>query len=132
MMIARNWISLTIVLASCGAFAQLPQSLPVPPVLYPNPLRFSYPQTIQIATVSAIGKVTLLPGRERVEVRLRTGLEQNDGWFYVCTAPSEYYVRGLKQGDRVSISPDAKSVRLKIQGKQLRLRIIDVDRWGTL
>jgi hypothetical protein len=44
--------------AACTAFAQHSHPLLAPSVLYPNPSRFSYPHTAQIATVSGIGRVT--------------------------------------------------------------------------
>lgn len=128
MTITRNWILLTIVIAACAAFAQHSQPLPAPSVLYPNPSRFSYPHTAQIATVSGIGKVEILPGKVKVEVKLLA----DGGWLYVCSAPSEDSIRSLKSGDRVSIQPDNKSVHLKTRGKRLRLAIIDADRWGRL
>jgi hypothetical protein len=107
------------------------QSLPVPQALYPNPLRFSYPHTAQIATVSDIGKITLIPGsrKEKVEVKFLA----DDGWIYVCNAPSQRYIRTLKHGDRVSIQPHDKYVQLKTTvGENLRLKIIDVSRWARL
>jgi hypothetical protein len=129
MTVTRNWILLTIVVAACGALAQHSQPLPAPTVLYPDPFRFSYPHTAQVATVLDIGKVEILPaGKVKVEVKFRA----DGGWAYACNAPSENYIRTLKRGDRVSIRPDAKFVRLKTQGKHLRLKIIDVDRWGSL
>lgn len=124
----RNWIVLTIVVAACAAFGQQSQPLPVPSVLYPNPSGLSYPHAAQIATVSGIGKVEILPGKVRIEVKLLA----DGGWLYVCSAPSEAYIRSLKIGDRVFIQPDNKSVRLKTRGKRLRLEIIDADRWGKL
>jgi len=78
--------------------------------------------------VSGIGKVEILPGRVRVEVKFLA----DGGWAYACNAPSEDYIRTLKQGNRVSIRPDDKFVHLRTQGKHLRLKIIDVDRWGNL
>src|ERR1700687_1577436 len=128
MRITRNWILLAVIIVACGAFAQHSQPLPAPTVLYPNPSRFSYPHTAQIATVSSLGKVEIFPGKMKVGVRLLA----DGGWLYVCSAPSEDYVRNLKSGDRVSIQPDNKSVHLKTRGKRLRLNIIDADRWGTL
>ena len=128
MTVTRTWILLTIVVAACGALAQHSRPLPAPSVLYPDPFRFSYPHTAQVATVSGIGKVEILPGRVRVEVKFLA----DGGWAYACNAPSEDYIRTLKQGNRVSIRPDDKFVHLKTQGKHLRLKIIDVDRWGNL
>ena len=123
-----NWILFTIVLAACGAIAQDSQPLPAPTVLYPNPVRFSYPHTAQSAAVSDIGKVEILPGKAKVEVKFLA----DSGWAYSCNAPSKDYIRMLKRGDRVSIRPDNKFVYLKTQGKHLRLKIIDVSRWGNL
>jgi hypothetical protein len=107
------------------------QSLPVPRVLYPNPLGSSYPRTAQIATVSDIGKITLIPGsrRERIEVKFLA----DGGWMYVCNAPSLGYIRTLTRGDRVSIQPHDKYIQLKTTvGENLRLKIIDVSRWARL
>lgn len=128
MTITRNWILFTVVFAACGAIAQDSQPLPAPTVLYPNPVRFSYPHTVQSAAVSGIGKVEILPGKAKVEVKFLA----DGGWAYFCNAPSEDYVRTLKRGDRVSIRPDNKFVYVKTQGKHLRLKIIDVSRWGNL
>jgi hypothetical protein len=128
MRVTRNWIPLTIVIAAWAALAQRSQPLPAPTVLYPNPLRFSYPHTEQIATVSGFGKVEILPDKVKVEVKFLA----DGGWLYACSAPSEGYVSTLKQGERISIHPDDKFVYLKTQGKHLRLRIIDVSRWGNL
>jgi hypothetical protein len=128
MTVTPNWILLTIVVAACGALAQHSQPLPAPSVLYPDPFRFSYPHSAQVATVLDIVKVEILPGKVKVEVKFRT----DGGWAFACNAPSEDYIRTLKQGDRVSIRSDDKFVHLKTQGKHLRLKIIDVDRWGNL
>jgi len=128
MTVTRNWILLTIVIAAWAALAQRSQPLPAPTVLYPNPLRSSYPHTAQIATVSDIGKVEILPDKVKVEVKFLA----DGGWAYACNAPSEGYISTLKQGVRVSIRPDDKFVYLKTQGKHLRLKIIDVTRWGNL
>lgn len=126
--IRRNWILLGIALVSCGVSAQHFQTFPAPTVLYPNPFRFSYPRTTQIATVSGIGKVEILAGKTKVEVKFLA----DGGWMYVCSAASQGYIRNLKVGDTVSIQPDDKSVRLEMRGERLRLKIIDADRWDNL
>jgi hypothetical protein len=106
MTVTRNWILLTIVVAACGALAQHSQPLPAPTVLYPDPFRFSYPHTAQVATVLDIGKVEILPaGKVKVEVKFRA----DGGWAYACNAPSENYIRTLKRGDRVSKYPSART-----------------------
>lgn len=78
--------------------------------------------------MSSIGKVEILPGKEKVEVKFLA----DGGWSYSCNAPSENYIRTLKQGDRVSIRPDNKFVYLKTRGRHLRLKIIDVSCLGSL
>jgi hypothetical protein len=128
MMVTRNWILLTVIVTGCGAFAQYSQPLPAPTVLYPNPFRVSHPHTAQVATVSGIGRIEILPGKVKVEVKFLA----DGGWAYDCNAPSEDYIRTLKRGDRVSIRPDDKFVHLKTQGKRLRLKIINSTRWGNL
>jgi hypothetical protein len=65
-----------------------------------------------------IGKVEILPGKVKVEVMFLA----DGGWRYACNAPSEYYIRTLKQGDRVSVRPDDQFAHLKTQGKHLRLK----------
>ena len=127
MKVTRNWILLIIVVAACGALAQHSQPLPAPTVLYPNPWRISYPHTEQVASVSDIGKVEILPGKVKVEVKFLAA----GGWAYACNAPSEDYIRTLKRGERVSIHPDDKFVHLKTQGEHLHLKIVDVTRFFT-
>ena len=128
MTITRRWIFLTIVVAAWAALAQRSQTFPAPTVLYPNPSRFSYPRTAQIATVSDIGRVEILSDKAKVEVKFLA----DGGWAYVCNAKSEDYISTLKRGERVSIRPDDKFVYLKTQGRRLRLKIVDVTRWGNL
>lgn len=128
MTVTRNSVLLILIVAACGALAQHSQPLPEPMVLYPNPFRFSYPHTAQVAIVSGIGKVEILPGKVRVELKFLA----DDGWLYSCNAPSENYIRDLKKGDRVTIHPDDKSVHLEVRGKHLHLKIIDADRWYRL
>jgi hypothetical protein len=128
MTVTRNWILLAILIEACGALAQDSPPLHAPTFLYPNPFRFSYPRTAQTATVSNIGKVEILPGKMKAEVKFLA----DRGWAYACNAPSEDYIRNLKSGDRVTIKPDNKSVHLEIRGRHLRLKIVDADRWGRL
>lgn len=128
MTVARNSVLLVLIVAACGGLAQRSQPLPDPAVLNPSPFRFSYPHTAQIAIVSGIGKAEILPGKVKVEVKFLA----DGGWVYACNSPSENYIRNLKNGDRVTIRPDDKSVHLEIRGKRLRLKIIDADRWHRL
>ena len=106
----------------------LPLAEPLPPVLYPNPFRFSYPRSAQSAVVSSVGNAKLPSGKKRTEVKLLA----DGGWLYVCTAGSADYIRGLNRGDRVSIKPDEKLIHVENGGKRFSLKIIDVDRWGNL
>src|SRR5260370_13563121 len=124
MTVTRNWILLTIVVAACVALAQHSQPLPAPTVLYPDPFRFSYPHTAQVATVLDIGKVEVLPGKVKVEVMFLA----DGGWRYACNAPSQGYIRTLKMGDRVSIPADDQFVHLKTHRKHPRLKSICVAR----
>ena len=73
-------------------------------------------------------KGEILAGKVKVEGKFLA----DGGWAYACHAPSEDYIRTLKQGDRVSIRPDNQFVHLNTQGKHLRLKIIDVMCWGNL
>jgi hypothetical protein len=78
--------------------------------------------------VSGVGKVEILSGKFKVEVKLLA----DSHWLYVCSAPSEDYIHDLKVGDRVSIRPDNKFIHLETSGKHLRLMIVDADPWGRL
>jgi hypothetical protein len=128
MTILRYGILLALSFATPAARAQTSPLLQPPPVLYPNPVRSSYPRTAQSATISDFGKMEILPGKTKIEVIFRA----DSHWMYVCRVPSERYLRGLKRGGRVTIRPDERSVRLVTSHGHLRLEIIDATMWGDL
>jgi hypothetical protein len=128
MTIVRYGFYLALGCATSVALAQNTQLLQPPPVLYPNPVRSSYPRTAQAATISDFGKVEILHGKTKIEVIFRA----DSHWMYVCGVPTEGYLRGLKRGQRVTIRPDERSVQLRTPRGRLRLEIIEATIWGDL
>lgn len=128
MKIVRYGILFALGFGASAALAQTSQLLQPPPVLHPNPVSSSYTRTPQGATISDFGKVEILPGKMKIEVKFRA----DSHWMYVCRVPAESYLRGLKQGMRVTIRPDERTVHLRTSRGSLRLEIIEATMWGDL
>ena len=128
MKIAREAIYLTLMGAAAMAFGQDARLIRLPDVLYPNPFESLYSRTAQTATITDIGKEEILPGKTRVHVIFMA----DNHWMNVCSVAFDNYIRNLKKGERITIRPDEKSVRLKMEGRKRRLKLIEVSRWGNL